>query len=64
MRGSLSKREIDEAFKLMRLSSEKQRQFYSQLIGSEEEEDKTTLFIRSTTGTTEKDSEEEIARLE
>lgn len=64
MCGSLSKREIARAFKLMRLSSEKQRQFYRKLVDSEEGEKTTTLFIRSTTGTREKDKEEEIARLE
>jgi hypothetical protein len=64
MCGSLSKREIDRAFKLMRLSSEKQRQFYRKLVDSEEGEKTTTLFIRSTIGTGEKDKEEEIARLE
>ena len=64
MRGSLSRREIDRAFKLMRLSSEKQRQFYRKLGDSEEGEETTTIFIRSTTGTREKNSEEEIARLE
>jgi len=64
MCGSLSKREIDRAFKLMRLSSEKQRQFYRRLVDSEEGEKTTTLFIRSTTGTREKNKEEEIARLE
>lgn len=48
----------------MRLSSEKQRQFYRKLVDSEEGEKTTTLFIRSTIGTGEKDKEEEIARLE
>ena len=64
MCSSLSKREIDRAFKLMRLSSEKQRQFYTKLVDSEEREKMTTIFIRSTTGTREKNKEEEIARLE
>jgi len=54
MCGSLSKREIDRAFKLMRLSSENQRQFYKKLVDSGEGEKTTTLFIRSTTGTREK----------
>lgn len=64
MSGSLSKREIDRAFKLMCLSSEKQRQFYKKLVDLGGGEKTTTLFIRSTTGTREKNKEEEIARLE
>ena len=64
MRDSLSKRRIDEAFKFMRLSSEKQRQFYRKLIDLHREEEATTFFIRSITVTKEKDKEEEIAGLE
>ena len=64
MRSKLSKKEIREAFRLMRLSSEQQRESYRKLIPLDADIEKTHLFIRATIGTEEKDSEVEVARLE
>ena len=64
MRSKLSKKEIMEAFKLMRLSSEQQREYYRKMMPLDAATQETHLFIRATIGTEEKDSEVEVARLE
>ena len=64
MSSQLSKKEILDAFQLLRLSSKKQRDHFKKLLHNEENGEKTHIFIRTTMGTEIKDKEEDVARLE
>jgi hypothetical protein len=60
----LSNSKINEAFRLMRLSSEQQRESFRKLTSKEKDTEETYVFIRATIGTKETKTEVEDAGLE
>ncbi|MBI2852850.1 MAG: hypothetical protein HYX84_07105 [Chloroflexi bacterium] len=64
MRKKLSAKKINEAFELMGLLLEQDREPFKQLASERKDVGETYVFIRATLGTKELESEAKDARLE